>query len=257
MKKIATVIVLLTFHYSIFGQNFPNTIFNNHKIEYQEIAVLATSLTTSNLQAILQKEGYNNYSSFESQNLAYNSNLDEKINIDYHEVVINGIQKNQESNLLKYILLILQSNGFESYGQIGKANEDRLLNTLISIDLGLGERGSVIVIDEKNDSFTVNTIKSPKDGSHPLSGARRFGWKYNGNNSYVFYTMALDGINNSFLDKKGNSVIGTFSAASNFWKEVFSKTQTKINQIGFTWGSSSYTNALVNPKDIYNWILNK
>lgn len=71
----------------------------------------------------------------------------------------------------------------------------------------------------QNNHFTVTTMKTPLDYSHPVAGNRRWGVFASGG-SYYFYTMGVDRTND-FSTTLVNAAAGlAFDAADELWRSV-------------------------------------
>jgi hypothetical protein len=73
--------------------------------------------------------------------------------------------------------------------------------------------GSVVVGDFKSNYWIVSTIWTGKDGAHPLSGNREWGY-FRSNGDYVFYTRAVDRMTPPFPLSQTSQV---YAAQRQFW----------------------------------------
>jgi hypothetical protein len=81
--------------------------------------------------------------------------------------------------------------------QKGKAT----LGELIDIQIP-GDSGTVQLVELKPDHFILQTVMSPEMGTHPVSGARQFGFRRVGSN-IVFYTQGAERPYNESLGAPG------------------------------------------------------
>lgn len=83
-------------------------------------------------------------------------------------------------------------------------------NSVISIDVKGPDNASVIASKYSTSGWTFTTIYEPKNGEHPVSGNRDFGYTKNANGSYTFYTRGVDRLT-SWDGAAFNATTGIFS----------------------------------------------
>jgi hypothetical protein len=97
-----------------------------------------------------------------------------------------------------------------------------------------GDRGSVVTTFDPShpNKWIFTTIHDPKNGDHPISGNREFGFTVNANGSYTFYTKATDRLTNlsgTFLQ----STTGIpFDTANDLWKSFQTMFSSYVNTNG-------------------------
>jgi len=69
-------------------------------------------------------------------------------------------------------------------------NSSNPIGSILNLDLE-GDNGSVIVSSYSSQQWTVSTINTPIDGTHPVSGNRQWGFEY-ANGVYTFYVTGVD-----------------------------------------------------------------
>lgn len=171
------------------------------------------------------------------------------VNMDFFAVtikslpVINGVQTTAES-LLKYIRLNLNdfakdapfspynSGGYNDTNMWNSANP---IGAMLHIEIGmgpLGNDGSVIVSETAADHWIFSTIKTPLDGSHPVSGNRRFGVYKNADGSVLIYTKGVDRITDMGGDWIQRASNIPFSSADQLWESFQDKVKAFVNSHG-------------------------
>ena len=102
--------------------------------------------------------------------------------------------------------------------------------TLRSTRLEL-ENGDVVLSCYSDLSFVFSTIKTEKNGHHPVAGNRGFGVKDNGDGSWTIYTKAADRLNDYFgntiatlMEGKGS----VFKMGHEVWIELLNNLHQKF-----------------------------
>jgi len=173
------------------------------------------------------------------------------VNLDYYPVeirkfpTVNG-KVLKPGDFLSYFRLNINnfvesgSADFKPYdpasGKLWKSQKP--IDSVISIKLlqlfGKSvEKGSVVVSDSSSDYWIFSTVRTSKDGWHPVSGNRQFGIeKGKGSKNYVFYTKGADRVT-TFVDQTGQSLFSAvFSSADKLWVSMQKKIADYINANG-------------------------
>ncbi|WP_333662620.1 hypothetical protein [Chishuiella changwenlii] len=123
---------------------------------------------------------------------------------------------------------------FNGYSNTDQKNWNRIYANVLSvmmrfdINAGLGifsQDGSVITIESSPNKWKFATIRTPRDGDHPVSGTREFGYYVDLNGKHVFYTRGIDRItriddtfNGDFIGRNfGNGENAAFEGADKLW----------------------------------------
>ena len=135
------------------------------------------------------------------------------LNLDFYSVTIDA-NGQSASQLMKDLRLNLNEVMFKgtTYGLAAydAANEAKwksadpkgalMTFTLAGVEGVMPlERGSVVVSCFSTESFVFSTVKTAKDGLHPVAGSRAFGVHDHGNGSLSIYVKAADRVVNEGL----------------------------------------------------------
>lgn len=165
------------------------------------------------------------------------------INLDYYSVIINrfppGMSRTQ---FLKKVRVSFNDfidtnnsefNVYDTDTSIWFSSQP--LGALINIDFNLlnsyinPDDGSVVTSQAISTGWTFSTIRTIRDGSHPVSGNRRFGlfrWK---GDKYVFYSRGADRTT-GILDRALSGLV--FSSADKLWRSLQKGVVDYVNQNG-------------------------
>ncbi len=126
-------------------------------------------------------------------------------NMDYFSVKVNklpaGVSPNElleeiRLDINSYINTVFSEFNPETNLDTGE-DEVKLWNSvnpvgaLLTIDIPTNP-GSVMCVNRDRSSWMFTTVKTPKDGLHPVSGNREFGYKANLDGSIEIYTSGVD-----------------------------------------------------------------
>lgn len=116
--------------------------------------------------------------------------------------VVNGVRLTAPQ-FLNYIRLNINTfvntnlSYFEPHpliiGEATKWYSNNPISSIVRISIP-GDNGSVIVSSSGPNHWIFSTITEPYNGSHPVSGSRRFGFEMTSNGGYLFYTQGADRI---------------------------------------------------------------
>jgi hypothetical protein len=98
------------------------------------------------------------------------------------------------------------------------------LGELIDIDIP-GDSGTVQLVEIQPDHFVLQTVTSPEKGTHPVSGARQFGFRRVGSN-ILFYTQGAERPYNEILRGPGRL------AQDSAWRSFMTALGEMINHYG-------------------------
>ncbi|QHI37095.1 hypothetical protein IMCC3317_24730 [Kordia antarctica] len=189
------------------------------------------------------------------------------VNMDYFPVEITSLPINPLTNvaytpeeLLRYFRLninsfidnswavfspVVEDFGNFSIDDTDLWNSDDPLTALLTIAIPIDE-GTVIVSDYSDSNFTVITLRTPWDGTHPVSGVRDFGFTQTNWGSYIFYTRAVDRMKNGLDYAIANSPIPNdvaFFGSDALWESFQEKFSTFVYENG--------GNVELTPKETY------
>lgn len=171
----------------------------------QWVALAKFEVSPELKQKVQNIPGFYNSTGILNINNAYSS----VVNMDYFSVKINTLpiingRRATPNQFLEYIRLNIDQfvdptlAQFTPYHSVLLGIDDRqlwssnnALGAIVSITIP-GDPGSVIVSRHNSSSWIFSTIKDPLNGTHPVSGNREFGYVYNTDGSYTFYTRGVD-----------------------------------------------------------------
>lgn len=155
--------------------------------------------------------------------------------------IIDGVRQNPYQ-FLEYIRTHINKFVDTKYGEFSPFKwsdihdnalwySDNPLGAIVNIDIKGPDDGSVIVSGFSSDKWTFTTVHEPIYGKHPVSGNRDFGFTYNADGSYTFYTRGVDRLTSwdvtFFQDYLGGI---PFKSADNLWKSFQSKIKSFVNE---------------------------
>jgi len=127
-----------------------------------------------------------------------------------------------------------------SDGTAWKGTSTDALGALISIDMQLAplpvpvEDGTVMVTHSDDTSWTFSTVHSPNDGSHPVSGNRRFGVLLADDGNTYVYTLGADRVTNQAIGQTPGAQL-VWLGADKLWRSF----QERISELVNTHGGSA------------------
>lgn len=215
------------------------------------VALAKFGVDKSTLDRLIQienilKQGNDNSYITNVQNI--NNAYSEVVNMDYFPIsvnimpLVNGKVSTPEV-FIEYIRKNINSfvntgySKFNPYVYSGVDdtklwNSSNPKNSVIAIDIGGPDDGSVIVSDYRSSGWTFTTLFEPKYGIHPVSGNRQFGFIKNTNGSYTFYTRGVDRIT-TFEVAAIQSMSGVpFAAADALWTSFQKGITDYVNKNG-------------------------
>lgn len=92
--------------------------------------------------------------------------------------------------------------------------------------------GSVITSEYSGGTWIFSTAWTPKDGQHPVSGNREFGFSTNSDGSFTFFTRGVDRITTQFNATAQYFTNSVFGGADKLWSSFQTKLANYVNQNG-------------------------
>ena len=71
-----------------------------------------------------------------------------------------------------------------------------------------------------SDYWVFTTIKSPWDGTHPVSGNRLFGYEIDSDNNMILYTRGVDRVNLPFFNYLDTLNNPAYKGADKLWESL-------------------------------------
>jgi hypothetical protein len=117
------------------------------------------------------------------------------------------------------------------------------------------KKASVVTTCATSTDFIFSTVKTEKDGYHPVNGNRGFGIKDNKDGTWTFYTMGADreGMMDLGVEYVGNHVLhlglvegipkgpdAVFQAGHIFWVHFFTNLMGYLDRVGMTVNYASF-----------------
>lgn len=117
------------------------------------------------------------------------------------------------------------------------------------------KKGDVVATCATATDFIFSTVKTEKDGYHPVNGNRGFGIKDNQDGTWTFYTMGADreAMTDLGIEYVGNHVLhlglvqgipsgpdAVFQAGHIFWLHFFSNLMGYLDRVGMTVNYDSF-----------------
>ncbi len=91
------------------------------------------------------------------------------------------------------------------------------------------KNGAVVVANAAHTDWVFSTIWTVDDTSHPVSGARQFGYLEQTNDAHIFYTRAANRITSDALKRESERV---FDTADKLWRTFQKRMAHYVNQNG-------------------------
>ncbi|MGW8124179.1 hypothetical protein ACV07N_16085, partial [Roseivirga echinicomitans] len=92
--------------------------------------------------------------------------------------------------------------------------------------------GSVITSDYTGGTWIFTTAWTPKDGQHPVSGNREFGFSTNSDGSYTFFTRGVDRTTTQFTATAQYFTNTVFGGGDLLWSSFQQKLASYVNSNG-------------------------
>lgn len=92
--------------------------------------------------------------------------------------------------------------------------------------------GSVITSEYSGGTWIFTTAWTPKDGQHPVSGNREFGFSTNSDGSYTFFTKGVDRITTQFNSTAQYFTNAIFGGGDKLWASFQTKLAGYVNENG-------------------------
>lgn len=175
-----------------------------------------------------------------------------QINLDYYPVVVERFPTSDGDRMTPEAFLARVRRNFNDFvdtdwGEFepyasgtdtgwDTENEARWLSadplgTVVHIDIGGPDNGSVIVSLAEPRRWRFSTLWTEVDAGHPVSGNREWGIRDNRNGTYTFYTRAADRLTTA-PDWAAGVVGVPFCAADQLWKSLQEGVRTYVNDNG-------------------------
>lgn len=111
------------------------------------------------------------------------------------------------------------------------------VGSFVTIDIP-GNDGTVATIGAGPDHWTFATVQSPRDGLHPVSGNRQFGYTDNGDGTVTFYTRGVDRITESasaainWASSAAGGSGAVFDGADALWRSFQQRVAAYVRETG-------------------------